>query len=637
MDEFNNVKKINKKIQNEQSRNKTYFQYQGTNEQKHNRFLSLDFNNLITQQNQNQFQFEEIAFSQNDNIIEKQIIVDFSNINQVVKKDSFNYINAQQDGKQLIINEPLYAANSEVQKIIDQVKENQNQKKAGQYFHQIQSLQNSKEKPIPNLDFKGDNNTFLQKEFNAYSNSHIKTSSVDFGNLLKNNNQGVQEKQLPLSYNSSKLISNQQEIKNENTVQDISIIKLSKRVTNSPDLNDRNFGIQKILQNYNQHNIKTNIKQFDNLEFQKNQNSQTKIQKFKSKNQYENDSIKYINLKINNSLKNINNISLNKQNQLIIQDSIDIYRNQNKEQFDINIFQYNQQPRNYNNRFFFLDQFAIGKKLGSGKFSDIYLAMDNKTGLKVALKQIKKSKIIQYKMVQDICNEIKALTVLDHPGIIKLYGFFYEKDAFYIVQELACGNELFQDMKQQYDKKYNEQQTANYIHQLIQILQYIHSRNIVHRDIKPENIMISNGIIKLCDFGCSGTVKNNQLRQTFCGTADYISPEMVQRKQYDFSVDIWSLGILTYELIFGKAPFTAFNNDATFNKVLKVLLIFFQIQFKNQGKCQISRTYFVRRSRFYQPNFNQRSQQKNKFRQSLWTSFYIKQFKKKPKLVKLNQ
>ncbi|EGR28691.1 protein kinase domain protein [Ichthyophthirius multifiliis] len=106
--------------------------------------------------------------------------------------------------------------------------------------------------------------------------------------------------------------------------------------------------------------------------------------------------------------------------------------------------------------------------------------------------------------------------------------------------------------------------------QIIEALQYLHSRGIVHRDIKPENILLQNGVLKLCDFGYATIVQNDLLRQTFCGTLDYLSPEMIQGKQYDFSVDVWSVGILAYEMIFGNAPFSGKSNDSTYDKVLNL-------------------------------------------------------------------
>ncbi|EGR28467.1 protein kinase domain protein [Ichthyophthirius multifiliis] len=216
-----------------------------------------------------------------------------------------------------------------------------------------------------------------------------------------------------------------------------------------------------------------------------------------------------------------------------------------------------------------IQNFKLGKKLGSGKFSDVYSAVDKQTGFRVAIKQIKKSTIIEYKLTQDILNEIKTQYMLSHPNIVSLYGYFYENDSLYLIQELACGCELFADLKQQPYKRYNETKASLYVRQVIEGLLYMHARGIVHRDIKPENIILNNGILKICDFGYATFVEKDKMRQTFCGTLDYVSPEMVEGKQYDFSVDIWSVGILVYELIFGNAPFTGKNHDATFDKVVK--------------------------------------------------------------------
>ncbi|EGR31122.1 protein kinase domain protein [Ichthyophthirius multifiliis] len=216
---------------------------------------------------------------------------------------------------------------------------------------------------------------------------------------------------------------------------------------------------------------------------------------------------------------------------------------------------------------FSIKQFKILNKLGSGKFSDVYSAINIETGFSVALKQIKKTMIQEYKLEKDIVNEIKSQIKLEHPNIIRLYGYFFEEDSIYLIQELACGKELFADLKAQPNKRYREISVAQYIKQIIEALIYMHSQNIIHRDIKPENIMIYNGILKLCDFGYASYVTPTNLRSTFCGTLDYVSPEMVQGQNYDQSVDIWSVGILTYELIFGQAPFTVKDHESTLTKI----------------------------------------------------------------------
>ncbi|EAS06666.1 Serine/Threonine kinase domain protein (macronuclear) [Tetrahymena thermophila SB210] len=215
-----------------------------------------------------------------------------------------------------------------------------------------------------------------------------------------------------------------------------------------------------------------------------------------------------------------------------------------------------------------IENFKVGKKLGHGKFADVYVAVDKHTGFRVALKQIRKETIKEFNLYQDILNEIKVQGILSHPNIIKLYGFFIDNDSIYLIQELAIGKELFTELKSTIYKKFTENITAFYVRQVIEALIYMHSKNVVHRDLKPENIMVHNGLLKICDFGYAAIVQKNKMRSTFCGTLDYVSPEMVQGKSYDFSVDVWSVGILTYELLIGHAPFAAKSHDATFDQIL---------------------------------------------------------------------
>lgn len=100
---------------------------------------------------------------------------------------------------------------------------------------------------------------------------------------------------------------------------------------------------------------------------------------------------------------------------------------------------------------------------------------------------------------------------------------------------------------------------AEYVQQIVQALQYIHEHNVIHRDIKPENILVDkDGVLKLADFGWSNFVKNKQTkRETYCGTLDYLAPEMVEEShQHDYRVDIWSIGVLIFELCTGLSPFS---------------------------------------------------------------------------------
>lgn len=118
-------------------------------------------------------------------------------------------------------------------------------------------------------------------------------------------------------------------------------------------------------------------------------------------------------------------------------------------------------------------------------------------------------------------------------------------------------------------KRYQEAQAANYIYQLSNSLVYLHSKNVIHRDIKPENLLNSMGTIKIADFGWSIYTKSSK-RDTLCGTLDYLPPEMVEGDGHDKRVDIWSLGILTYEFCTGNPPFETDTHTETYSRIKKV-------------------------------------------------------------------
>lgn len=117
--------------------------------------------------------------------------------------------------------------------------------------------------------------------------------------------------------------------------------------------------------------------------------------------------------------------------------------------------------------------------------------------------------------------------------------------------------------------KLSFRQTAIYLKDVISAIQYLHERSIAHRDIKPENILIGmNCVAKICDLGWSAIILT--YRKTYCGTFDYVPPEILEKKDYDLSVDIWCLGVLTYELLTGKVPYEGDKHTVVMSKINNV-------------------------------------------------------------------
>ncbi|CAD8144810.1 unnamed protein product [Paramecium pentaurelia] len=192
-------------------------------------------------------------------------------------------------------------------------------------------------------------------------------------------------------------------------------------------------------------------------------------------------------------------------------------------------------------------------KVGVGQFSHVYKGYHEKTKKLVAIKQIdkKQTKGIFEQMLR---NEINILRQLDHQYILKMYSHYETQNNYYIITEF-CETDILQIIKQQ--GSLPEDTVINYIQQIGEALQYLNSKKIIHRDIKPSNILIHEGEVRLADFGFAiqqGSVGFED-KQFQIGSPLYMSPETLIKNEYNHKTDLWSLGILYFEMIFGIVPF----------------------------------------------------------------------------------
>ena len=208
------------------------------------------------------------------------------------------------------------------------------------------------------------------------------------------------------------------------------------------------------------------------------------------------------------------------------------------------------------------ESFNFHSQLGSGAFGKVYRVSSKLTNQIYALKVLSKNQITNLKLTEQLKKEISIIAKCDHENIIKLYGAFEDKSYIYLIMELATDSTLFSKLKKV--KKMPEEQAAQYLGDIVKALVYLHSQKpaIIHRDLKPENILLSENKCKIADFGWSNVT--DEFRNTFCGTPDYLAPEMIIGTGHDEKLDVWTVGVMLYELIEGRPPFTAKEkvNDA---------------------------------------------------------------------------
>jgi len=214
------------------------------------------------------------------------------------------------------------------------------------------------------------------------------------------------------------------------------------------------------------------------------------------------------------------------------------------------------------------ENFEFLKVLGKGTFGKVILCREKSSSHLYAIKILKKEVIIKKDEVEHTMTENRVLQGTRHPFLIGLKYSFTTSDRLCFVMEYVNGGELFFHLSR--ERQFTEDRTRFYGAEIISAIDYLHKKGIIYRDLKLENLLLDkDGHIKIADFGlCKEDIQWGKTTKTFCGTPEYLAPEVLEDNDYGRAVDWWGVGVVMYEMMVGRLPFYNRDHDILFELIL---------------------------------------------------------------------
>ena len=213
-----------------------------------------------------------------------------------------------------------------------------------------------------------------------------------------------------------------------------------------------------------------------------------------------------------------------------------------------------------------LEDFKVLKVIGRGSFGKVCLVEYLPTHEIYAMKSLKKDLLIEQEQIENTLLEKEILQTIDYPLLCGLVFCFQNEERIFFVMPFLSGGELFQHLRK--FRTFDEEKVRFYGAQIALALEYLHSKGIVYRDLKPENILMDeNGYLRLADFGMAKKLKEDEKAMSFCGTPEYLAPEIITMEGHDKMADWWSFGILLFEMLCGLPPFYVENLDKMYEMI----------------------------------------------------------------------